>query len=237
LLLATLVYITFVASFPRDALVGLSPLALGVALGVALAPVQAGVLGRRLAMAAPFAIVLGLANPWLDTRPVIEVGGVVISAGWLGFGVIVLKVLLSVTAVLLLTALASPPRLAQALRKLAVPAALVMQLELLGRYLEILRAEALAMRRARELRSAGARQARRPRVVATMLGVLLHRAMDRGERIHRAMLVRGFRGELRSLEPLDWRVGDTLLLMVTAAFCAAVRFLPLAEWLGRRLFA
>jgi cobalt/nickel transport system permease protein len=85
------------------------------------------------------------------------------------------------------------------------------------------------------LRSAGARRARQPRVVAVMLGVLLHRSLDRGERIHRAMLVRGFDGTIPTLGRLEWRVGDTVLLAAVTLSCAAARVLPLSEWLGRRL--
>jgi cobalt/nickel transport system permease protein len=230
LLLATLVYVVAVASFPPEALAGLAPLALVAAVGVALAPLPARVLARRLALAAPFALMVGLAGPWLDPRPAVAIGGFVLSAGWLGFAVIVLKVLLSVTAVVVLTALCSSAQLSLGLRGLRVPTALVTQVVLLGRYLEVLRHEATSMRRARELRSAGARRARQPRVVAVMLGVLLHRSLDRGERIGRAMLGRGFDGTIPS-----WRPSDTLLLAAVTLGCAAARALPLAEWLGRGL--
>ena len=235
LLLATLTYVAVVASFPPDALAGLAPLAILAALGVALAPLPARVLARRLALAAPFALMVGLASPWLDRRPALAIGGVVLSAGWLGFAVIVLKVLLSVTAVIVLTALTSASGLSLGLRALRVPAVLVTQIVLLGRYLDVLGREALSMRRARDLRSAGARRARQPRVVAVMLAVLLHRSLDRGERIHRAMLVRGFDGTIPALDRLAWRPGDTVLLAAVVLSCAAARALPLSEWLGRRL--
>jgi len=235
LLLGTLIYVGFVASFPRDALVGLAPLALLAALGVVLAPLSARVLARRLALAAPFALMVGLGSPWLERRPAVQVGAWALSAGWLGFAVIVLKVLLSVTAVIVLTAWASAARLSLGLRALRVPTVLVTQIVLLGRYLDVVRREALSMRRARDLRSAGAGRARQPRVVAVMLGVLLNRSLDRGERIHRAMLARGFDGTMPALGRLEWRLGDTVLLAVVTLGCVIARVLPLAEWLGRRL--
>jgi cobalt/nickel transport system permease protein len=235
LLLATLIYVVVVASFPPDALAGLAPLAILAALGVALAPLPARVLARRLGVAAPFALMVGLASPWLDRRPAVSLGGLVLSAGWLGFAVIVLKVLLSVTAVVVLAALCPAARMSLGMRALHVPTALVTQVVLLGRYLDVLRHEALRMRRARDLRSAGARRARQPRVVAVMLGVLLHRSLDRGERIGRAMLGRGFDGTIPSLERLAWRPADTLLLGAVTLGCVAARALPLAEWLGRGL--
>jgi cobalt/nickel transport system permease protein len=205
------------------------------ALGVVLAPLSARELGRKLALAAPFALMVGLGSPWLDRRPAVHIGTWVLSAGWIGFAVIVLKVLLSVTAVIVLGAWTSGPRLSLGLRGLRVPAVLVTQIVLLGRYLEVLRGEALRMRRARDLRSAGARRARQPWVVATMLAALLTRSMDRGERIHRAMLARGFDGTLPSLGRLEWRLGDTVLLGVVVVGSATARVLPVAEWIGRRI--
>ena len=68
-----------------------------------------------------------------------------------------------------------------------------------------------------------------------MLGVLLHRSLDRAERIHRAMLARGFDGTIPTLERLGWRLGDTLLLASVMLACVAARALPVAEWVGRGL--
>jgi cobalt/nickel transport system permease protein len=65
-----------------------------------------------------------------------------------------------------------------------------------------------------------------------MLASLAHRALDRAERVHRAMTARGFDGEIRVLARPRWRAVDTALLAGVAVFCAAVRFLPVVEWLG-----
>jgi cobalt/nickel transport system permease protein len=231
LVLAALVLIVFVASFPKYGVVPLAPLAVLVALGVAAAPVRAGMLLRRLAVAAPFAALLGLANPWLDVRPLTLVGGFAVRAGWISFATIVLKVLLSVTAVIVLVALVPLPRLSSALRALRVPRALVSQVHFVARYLGVLLAEAASMRRARDLRSGGSRRALRLRVASSMLAVLLHRSLERGERIHLAMEARGFDGEIRLLGTLRWRAADTVLVVFVAVACAAVRFLPVTGWI------
>jgi len=230
LVLAALVLIVFVASFPKYGAIPLAPLAVLVALGVAAAPVRAGALFRRLAVAAPFAALLGLANPWLDARPLTLVGGFVIRAGWVSFATILLKVLLSVTAVIVLVALVPLPRLSSALRALRVPRALVSQVHFVARYLGVLLAEAASMRRARDLRSGGSPRAMRLRVASAMLAVLLHRSLERGERIHRAMEVRGFDGEIRLLGTLRWRMADTVLVALVVVACAAARFLPVTAW-------
>ena len=230
--LSAFAYVVCVASFGRHALVALSPLAVVAALAVAVAPVRGRTLAMRLAWALPLALMVGIAFPFLDTRPMVSLGGVVWSAGWVALLVLVLKVVLCVTVLGTLGAVVEPHRLGAALRGLGMPRVLATQVAFLGRYVELLRAEAGAMRRARSLRSAGSRRASRLRVTAAMIGVLVHRSLDRAERIHGAMLVRGFDGELRSLEPLVWRARDTLLVVVVVAACASLRAWPWTGWLG-----
>jgi len=72
------------------------------------------------------------------------------------------------------------------------------------------------MRLARALRGDGARWWPSPRV----LGALALRAFERGERVHAAMLARGYDGRMPEIvlalraRPLDW----TLLAFPAAAF-------------------
>jgi cobalt/nickel transport system permease protein len=231
-LLAALAFVVFVASFPRHGLAPLLPLAGLALLAVILSAVPTAVLLRRLAVAAPFAAAVGVADPFLDRQPYLELAGLAISAGWMSFATLLLKVLLCVTAAVVLGALVPLPRLSWAMRALHAPRALATQVGLLVRYLGVLGAEAVALRRARELRSGGARRARGLRIAAAMLASLLHRSLDRAERIHDAMAARGFDGELRLLSRPAWRAADTVLLLVVLAACAAVRFLPLVDWLG-----
>ena len=231
-LLAALAYVICVVSFPRGAVAPLVPLAGLAGLAVVLAGIAPGVLLRRLALAAPFAAAVGAAEPFLDRAPALVLGGVTISAGWLAFAALLLKALLGITAAVVLSALVPLPRLGWALRALRAPRALVAQVGLLVRYLGVLGEEAVAVRRARDLRSAGAPRALGVRVAASMVGSLLHRSLDRAERIHRAMEARGFAGELPTLDPPRWRAADTVLLLVMLAVCAAARLLPLVPWLG-----
>jgi cobalt/nickel transport system permease protein len=88
------------------------------------------------------------------------------------------------------------------------------------------------MMRGVELRSCGTRSLHL-RVYGSLLGHLLLRSMDRAERVYRAMVARGFDGEIRVLKRSsfclsDWGfVGGCLILFV------AGRTWNLAEGLGR----
>ena len=88
-----------------------------------------------------------------------------------------------------------------ALERLGVPRALVTQLLVLYRYLFVLADEAARMDRARSLRSFGSR-GRGLSLAGPFLGTLLLRTWSRAERIHLAMLSRGFTGEFRFDRPL-----------------------------------
>jgi cobalt/nickel transport system permease protein len=68
-----------------------------------------------------------------------------------------------------------------------------------------------------------------------MLGHLLLRAFERAQRIHHAMLARGFDGELRSLRALRWSTRDTVFVAGWSAFFLLVRLVDLPQWAGRVL--
>jgi cobalt/nickel transport system permease protein len=87
-----------------------------------------------------------------------------------------------------------------ALRRLGVPAALVATLQFLYRYLFVLTDELDRMvtaRRARTFRRSGRLDWG---LLCGLIGVLFLRAFERGERVHAAMLARGWDGTLRSLD-------------------------------------
>jgi cobalt/nickel transport system permease protein len=72
-------------------------------------------------------------------------------------------------------------------------------------------------------------------VYGTLAGHLLLRAFERAERIHRAMLARGFDGELRALRSGRWRQSDTVFVAGWCAAFAVARKFDLPLWLGRIL--
>jgi cobalt/nickel transport system permease protein len=99
------------------------------------------------------------------------------------------------------------PDLIDALRSLRVPAILVSIISFMYRYLAVIGEEAGRMTRARASRSAGGidppPSARtggtirwRARVTGGMVGALFIRSYERSERVHAAMLARGFDGSL-----------------------------------------
>jgi len=107
---------------------------------------------------------------------------------------------LAVLALLSLAAITPFPRLLRAFSRLGVPPVLVATLHFMYRYLHVLGEELNRMvqaRRARSFRRSGRLDWG---LLSGLIGMLFLRSMERGERVHAAMLARGWDGTLRSLE-------------------------------------
>ncbi len=148
--------------------------------------------------------------------------------GLLRFVSIVIRSWLSVQAAILLTATTQFPDLMHALRHLKVPTILISIISFMYRYLFVLVDEALRLLRAREARSArlmkdgkhGGSVLWRAKVTGNMAGQLFVRSFERSDRVYNAMLARGYRGQLLTMNPhvmqsMDWGFLGLGLLLIT----------------------
>ncbi len=211
-LLTTLVFIVAVVSFGKYEITGLLPFLLYPVVMVAVGNLPPGYLLRKVLLAAPFAFFIGIFNPWLDRTVLVHLGPLGISGGWVSFASIMLRFALTVSAALILVATTGLNAVCLALERLGAPASFVMQLLFLYRYIFVLTDEALRLVRARSLRSFQGRGLGF-RVFSYMIGQLLLRTLARAQRIHRAMLSRGFDGKIRLLRPLKLRGRDLAFLL------------------------
>ncbi len=166
-------------------------------LGAGLSPL---LLAKRLGLALPFVIVVGLSVPFLapgGRAIVVLPGNLVVSHEglWL-FVSIVVKAALCITALNLLGATTSSEELLAALGHLRFPPLLLTVLALTARYLLILQGEAQRMMRAADARGRGRSLLGRARTAGAMVGSLFLRSYERGERVGQAMAARGFDGTL-----------------------------------------
>jgi cobalt/nickel transport system permease protein len=124
------------------------------------------------------------------------------------FASIAWKSWLSVQVAILLTATTPFPSLLQAMRSVRIPAVLVAIIALMWRYTFVLADEAKRLMRARDARSGDASRPGlrsggtlrwRAAVTGGMAGSLFLRSYERAERVHSAMVSRGYDGEIRSL--------------------------------------
>lgn len=230
--IATLLYLLTVVSLPKYEVAALIPFFLFPVLLMALGEIPARFILRKVLLVSPFALLIGIFNPLLDTRILVVISGIPLSAGWLSFLSILLKFALTVSATLLLIATTSFPGVCHALRRLGCPSLFVSQLLFLYRYLFVLMEEAMRIIRARDMRSFGTRGAGM-KVFVRLIGILFLRTVDRAERIYYAMLSRGFQGDIPSLKRSSLVAADLAFMAVMIAFLGTFRFFPITEGIGR----
>jgi len=233
-ILTTLVFIGVVMSFPRYEISALTPFIAFPLTLLIMGGIPMGDIAKKVAIAAPFALVIGLFNPLIDRVPLMVVGPWVITAGWVSFASIMIRFVLTVSAALALVATTGMYRLGAGLEQLGVPRVFIMQLLFLYRYLFVVSDEAATMLRSVMCRCPALRKL--PLMIyGALTGQLLLRSMDRAEHVHRAMVVRGFDGHIRNRATHRITVGDLLFAIAWISFMALARTANLADALGEFL--
>ena len=204
--------------------------ALGLATLLAvLARVPARATARRLVAVDSLMLVVFLTVPFsVAGTPLWTIGPFVATReGSIAALVLVLRANAILLAVLALVATLSPMRLGRALAALRLPASFVDLLALTARYIEVLAAEFQRLRRAMLVRGFRPRASRHGwRSLAWLVGMLLVRGFERGERVHWAMRCRGYAGRMPAAPPAPFAPGD---LLFAALFLVAATALFLAD--------
>lgn len=168
----------------------------------ALAQLPARVVLPRMVVEVPFLLFAAL-MPFTGPDPQVEVLGLTLSQPglWAAFG-IVAKGTIGVLGAIILAATTPARDLLAGLRALHVPPLLVQIAAFMLRYLHVVGDEMARMRVARESRGFQARGVRSWPVIAQSAGALFIRSYERGERVHLAMLSRGYAGSMPVLDDL-----------------------------------
>ncbi len=230
-LITTAVFILAVVSFDRYAVSALLPFFLYPMVLIISGGLPAGYILKKVLIASPFAILVGIFNPLIDTETLIRIGPMAISGGWISFISILLRFVLTVTAALSLVALSGFNAVCQALIKLGVPRYFALQLLFFYRYIFVLCDEAERMVRARSLRSFQS-AAMRFSLFISFAGQLLLRTLERAERIYMAMRCRGFDGHIRLIKSMSIRQRDIIFMCVWLTIFVFLRYINLPLRLG-----
>jgi len=212
-------FVLLVVATPREATWPYAVHLAALLLAVRAARVPAAYLGKRLVVEVPF-VVFALLVPFIGTGPRTEVLGLSLSqAGLVAAWALLVKGTLGVLTALLLAATTEPRDLLVGLARLRLPGQLVQIMGFMVRYVDVIAGELRRMSIARASRGFDARSPRHWPVLARSLGALFIRSYERGERVHLAMLSRGYAGSLPDLDIV--RVSPTHLLTAAALPVAA----------------
>ena len=195
--LTTLCFIICVVSFDRYEISAMLPFLIYPAVLVAIGDLPGGYILRKISIVVPFALVIGIFNPVFDRQVIMHLGPLEIWGGWISCLSILIRATLTASVAIILVAVTGFPAICEALEKLGMPRVFAVQLLFLYRYIFVLTDEGARTARARQLRTFG-RRGFGMHQFGSMLGHLLLRTWDRAERIHMAMLARGFAGEFHT---------------------------------------
>ncbi len=109
-----------------------------------------------------------------------------------------LKIVIGASASALFASVTQPADLAIALGRIGVPKVIVSVISFMFRYLDLMVAEVGRIRVALVSRGYSPSWLAQARPIASSSGAMLVRSFERGERVHSAMLSRGFTGEMPS---------------------------------------
>lgn len=199
-LVTLLAFVVVVVATPREAFWAFGVYAALLAGVAVLARVPAAFILKRMVVEVPF-VVFALLLPFLAGGERVEVAGLSLSVqGLLGGWNIIAKGTLGVVASILLAATTDARALLLALQRLRLPPVLVEITSFMVRYVDVIADEMRRMKIARESRGFTGGRRKQLGVVAGSAGALFIRSYERGERVHLAMLSRGYQGALPVLE-------------------------------------
>lgn len=198
-IVALLAFASTVVATPRGWWPAFAAYAVLLLAVVAVSRVPYGYLAKRMVIELPF-VVFALLLPFIATGPRTEVLGVAVSEAGLAAGAALLvKGTLGVLAALTLAATTEAVDVLAGLARLRVPDLLVQIAGFMVRYLDVVTGEWSRMLTALRSRGCDPRSPRHWPVLARSLGALFVRSYERGERVHLAMLSRGYTGTLPDL--------------------------------------
>jgi len=195
-ILALLGFMVVVVATPRTWYAAFALYLAVLVVVIAISRVPLTYILKRSVVELPF-VLFAVLLPFVATGPQTEVLGVTVSQHGLQAGIALLvKGTLGVLASLTLAATTEPQDLLAGLERLRLPEQLVQIMAFMVRYLDVVTGEMQRMKVAREARGFNARDPRHWPVLARSAGALFIRSYERGERVHLAMLSRGYTGRM-----------------------------------------
>ncbi|MFG2293745.1 cobalt ECF transporter T component CbiQ [Streptomyces sp. NPDC048603] len=195
-LAATFAFVLVVVSTPREAVWAFGLYAALLAGVTAAARIPALFLLRRLLIEIPF-VAFAVLMPFVAEGERVEVLGMSLSvSGLWGAWNVLAKGTLGVAASVLLASTTELRELLLGLQRLRLPPLLVQIASFMIRYGDVITDELRRMSIARRSRGFEARGIRHWGVLAKTAGALFIRSYERGERVHLAMVSRGYTGSM-----------------------------------------
>jgi cobalt/nickel transport system permease protein len=199
-------------------------LALGAIALVAGVPLRT--LWRRVRVVLPLVLFVAVFVPFVRKGDPVDLGPFTVSEqGLATFATVSAKAILGTFSAVVLGATTSFPDVLYALERLRAPRLLVLIAAFMYRYLFVIVDEVSRMRAALAARGYAPRHALQAAAIGRVATALFLRTYERAERVHLAMLARGWSQAMPRLEVLVFRRADALFLTALAAVLLSTRVL------------
>ncbi len=224
-LVAAFGMVVAIAVTPREALWAFAAYAAALLVLLTMGRFRPRFVLARVAVVLPF-ILFAFLIPFIGSGEKVEVLGIALSRdGLWGAWNIIAKATLGVTVSILLAGTTEVPAILRGMARLRVPATFTAIAGFMVRYLEVIAGELGRMRTAMTARGYDPRWLWQAKPIASSAGALFIRSYERGERVHAAMLSRGYTGTMPDLDDRratrrEWLAG--VALVAAFALVAAV---------------
>ncbi|WP_141582738.1 cobalt ECF transporter T component CbiQ [Actinomadura sp. WMMA1423] len=228
-LVAVLAFVLLVVATPRERIWAFGVYALLLAAVTAAARIPFATVARRIVIEVPF-VAFAFLMPFVAEGEKVAVLGLRLSeSGLWGAWNILAKGTLGVVASILLAATTEPRLLLLGIERLRMPQLITQIATFMLRYGDVVAAELARMRVARASRGFEARDIRATGVLARSVGALFLRSYERGERVHLAMVSRGYDGRMPVIDDVG---ASARQWTAAAALPLAAALVTLAAWMA-----
>ncbi len=230
-IIITLAFIISVVSFGKYEIARLMPFAMYPIFLISAGGLPALYLVKKVAFVSPFALMIAIFNPILDTQTMLYLGNTAVSGGMVSFLSVILRFFLTVLTALALIASTGFQSVCLAMNRLGMPRVFTVQLLFLYRYLFLLVEEAARMSRARTLRAFNGK-GNAMTAYSSLIGSLLLRTINRAQRIHLAMTCRGFDGSIHVMRRQNFGFRDFIFIIVWCGLFIIFRLYNIPQIIG-----
>jgi cobalt/nickel transport system permease protein len=190
----------------------------------ALARVELSTVWHRVRVVLPLVLFVAVFVPFVREGDPVDLGPLTVSEqGLATFATVSAKAILGTCSAVLLGATTSFPDVLHALERLRAPRLLILIAAFMYRYLFVIVDEVARMRAALVARGYAPRHALQAAAIGRVATALFLRTYERAERVHLAMLARGWTQAMPRLNVLTYTRADAVFLGALAGSLISVR--------------
>lgn len=235
-LIVTFCFIISVMSFDKYDIIGLAGMSIYLIVIAIIGDISITQSLKHVKVVLILVCAVGIANPFLDTKPITYFGEIAITSGMISMVTLMMKGIFAVLASYILIITTSIEKVCYALRILHVPKSFVTIILLIYRYIIVLLKEVERITQAYQLRAPN-QKGIHIKAWGSLIGQLLLRSIDRSQIVYDSMLLRGYDGEFRDNQNIKLDCMSFLYLLFWIIIIITFRILPVFTLVGNSILA